>query len=70
MSVVGRIEEIYIEDGVTKASVVVNGKRIPVALTLLLSAHAGEEVVIESGFAFPKQTKVGRHERDHVNSVP
>lgn len=70
MSVVGRIDEIYIEDGVTKASVVVHGKRIPVALTLLLSAHTGDEVVIESGFAFPKQTKVRRHEGHTVKSTP
>jgi len=48
-----RIEEIFVEGGVTKARVVVNGRRLSVALTLMLDARVGDEVVLESGFAFP-----------------
>lgn len=48
-----RIEEIFVEGGVTKARVVVNGKRLSAALTLMLDARVGDEVVLESGFAFP-----------------
>ncbi len=48
-----RIEEIFVEGGVTKARVVVNGKHLSVALTLMLDARVGDEVVLESGFAFP-----------------
>jgi hypothetical protein len=49
----GTIEEIFVEGGVTKARVVVNGKRLTVALTLMLDARVRDEVVLDSGFAFP-----------------
>lgn len=49
-----KIEEIFVEGGVTKARVVANGKHLSVALTLMLDARVGDEVVLESGFAFPR----------------
>lgn len=48
-----KIEEIFVEGGVTKARVVVNGRHLSVALTLMLDARVGDVVVVESGFAFP-----------------
>lgn len=62
MRTIGRLKEIYIEDGVTKGLVVVDGKRRTVTLTLMLHAHVGDEVVIESGFAFPTPSALRRAE--------
>jgi hydrogenase maturation factor len=49
--VTGRIVEIYVEDGVTKAKASVSGAFIRVALTLLMNARVGDEILIESGVA-------------------
>lgn len=54
MHTIGRLEDIYVEDGLTKGLVAVEGKRRAVTLTLMLNARVGDEVMIESGFAFPK----------------
>lgn len=63
MRTIGRIEEIYIEDGVTRARVVVDGKRVPVTLTLMLNARVGDVVVVDAGLAFPKRS-LERTERE------
>jgi O-acetylhomoserine/O-acetylserine sulfhydrylase-like pyridoxal-dependent enzyme len=47
----GMIHEIFVEGGVTKARVSAGGNHITVALTLLLDARVGDEVVISSGIA-------------------
>lgn len=55
---IAKIEEMYIEDGVTKARVVDHFRRYyAVALTLMLHAHVGDEIVIESGLAVENVTR-------------
>ena len=50
----GKIAEIYLDSGVTKAKVSVGGAHIRVPLMLLMDANVGDEILIESGVAISK----------------
>jgi hydrogenase maturation factor len=48
-AVAGRLVEIYIEDGTTFGIVKVDGMFKKALLTLILDAHVGDEIAMESG---------------------
>ena len=50
----GKIAEIYLDGGVTKAKVCVGGAHIRVPLMLLMEANVGDEILIESGMAISR----------------
>ena len=50
----GRIAEIYLEDGSTRARVNVGGAQYRVLMTLLMDARVGDEVLIDSGVAISR----------------
>jgi len=50
----GKIVEIYLDGGIAKAKVSVGGAHIRVPLMLLLEAHVGDEIVIQSGLALSR----------------
>ena len=64
--VTGRIVEIYVEDGVTKAKVSVSGAFTRVALTLLMNARVGDEILIESGVGISRLDISEGKETAHV----
>ena len=66
--VTGKIAEIYIEGGITKARISVGGAQCRVIMTLLMDARVGDEVLIESGVAISKVEPVERTEASHVLS--
>lgn len=47
----GCLKDIFIEEGVTKGKVQVGGAYTTVVLTLLLDAHVGDTIVVDSGVA-------------------
>lgn len=47
----GRITEIYVEGGTTRARVSAGGAHYEVVMTLLMDARVGDDVVIDSGIA-------------------
>lgn len=52
--ITGKIVEIYVEEGVTKAKVSISGAHTRVALTLLMNARVGDQILIESGVAISR----------------
>ena len=50
----GRIEEIYVEEGMTMGKVNVRGALLRISLTFLTEAKIGDTVLIESGVAISR----------------
>ena len=50
----GRIEEIYVREGVTMGKINVRGAFVKVPLMFLTEAKVGDTIVIESGVAISK----------------
>jgi hydrogenase maturation factor len=50
----GRIEEIYVQDGMTMGRINVRGAFISVSLTFLMEAKIGDTILAESGVAISK----------------
>jgi len=63
----GRIAEIFIEGGITKAKVSVGGALFKVAMMLLMEAKVGDKVMVESGVAI---SKVDSPEEEETSNVP
>ncbi len=66
--ITGRIQEIYIEGGITRARVSVGGAQIRVVMTFLIDAHVGDVVLVDSGVAISRVQPVEREEPRHVLS--
>ena len=64
--VTGRIVEIYIEGGTTKAKVSVGGAHVRVMMTFLMEARVGDEILIESGLALTTLKPTGTKEESYV----
>jgi hydrogenase maturation factor len=64
--VTGRITEIYIEGGTTKAKVSVGGALFKVVMTLLMDARVGDEVLVDSGVALSTVQQIDTKEGSHV----
>ena len=47
----GVIDEIFVDEGITKARVLVDGNPTAVSLLLLRKARVGDEILIGSGIA-------------------
>jgi hydrogenase maturation factor len=47
----GTVTEIFLEDGVPRATVRAGDLSLPVALTLMMDVRVGDEVLIDSGIA-------------------
>jgi hydrogenase maturation factor len=62
----GRIVEIYIEGGTTKAKVSVGGAHVRVMMTFLMDARVGDEVLIESGLALSTLKSAEAKEESYV----
>jgi hydrogenase maturation factor len=68
--VTGRIVEIYIEGGATKAKVNVGGALFKVMMTLLMDARVGDNVLVDSGIALSTIDQIEMKEESHVLSNP
>ncbi|HCV43822.1 MAG TPA: hypothetical protein DGH68_10100 [Bacteroidetes bacterium] len=68
--VTGRIVEIYVEGGTTKAKVGVAGAHFRVVMTLLMDAKVGDGVLIDSGVAISTVQQIETMEVSHVLSDP
>jgi hydrogenase maturation factor len=64
--VTGKIMEIYIEGGTTKAKVSVGGACCRVVMTLLIDARVGDTVLVDSGVAISTVQQVDAMEVSHV----
>ena len=64
--ITGRITELYIEEGSTRAKVSVGGAHFKVVMTLLMEARVGDEVLIDSGVAISRVNPVQREEPAYV----
>jgi hydrogenase maturation factor len=62
----GKITEMYIEEGSTRAKVSVGGAQFKVVMTLLMEARVGDEVFIDSGVAISRVNPVERKETSYV----
>lgn len=60
----GQIEEIYIEGGTTVGRIRVGHAIIRVPLTVLIDAHVGDTIIVESGVA------ISRVEPYHIADGP
>jgi hydrogenase maturation factor len=65
--VTGNIAEIYIDGGITRSRVSVGGTQFRVVMTLLMDAHVGDTVLIDSGVAISKVKSVEHKESSHVS---
>jgi hydrogenase maturation factor len=59
----GKIEEIFVNEGMTMGKVSVRGAYLKVPLTFLMSAKVGDTIVIESGVAISKS------EQEHSSEI-
>lgn len=66
--ITGRIVEIYIEGGTTRAKVRVGGAHVTVVMTLLMEARVGDAIVIDSGIAISRVEPSEREEPLYVLS--
>jgi hydrogenase maturation factor len=64
--VTGRIVEIYIEGGTTKAKVNVGGALFKVVMTLLMDARVGDNVLVDSGVALSTMQQIETKEVSNV----
>jgi hydrogenase maturation factor len=64
--VTGRITEIYVEGGTTRAKVSVGGAQFRVMMTLLMDAHVGDNILIDSGVAISTVQPIEAKEVSHV----
>jgi hydrogenase maturation factor len=65
--VTGRIVEIYLEDGVAKAKVDVDGVFMRVPLMLVMNTRVGDEILVGSGVAVAKVESRERKEPQYVS---
>jgi hydrogenase maturation factor len=68
--VTGRILEIYLENGIAKAKVSVDGAIMRVPLMLVMDSRVGDEILIESGVAISRLEQCPRKEPEHVSGNP
>ena len=61
--ITGKIEEIFVSEGMTMGKVSVRGAYLRVPLTFLMSAEVGDTIVIESGVAISKS------EQEHASKI-
>jgi hypothetical protein len=47
----GTIREVYMEDGIAKATVFASGTIMRVPLTLMMEAKVGDEILVDAGVA-------------------
>ena len=66
--VTGRILDIYIEGGITKAKVSVAGAQFRVVMTFLMDAKVGDNVLVDSGVAISTVQSIEMEEPGHVLS--
>ena len=66
--VTGRILDIYIEGGITKAKVSVSGAQFRVVMTFLMDARVGDDVLVDSGVAISTVQPIEMEESGHVLS--
>ncbi len=66
----GVIDEIFVENGSTKARVIVDGSITTVSLILLRSARVGDELTIGSGIALSVIESKTAKRNEHVLSYP
>lgn len=52
--ITGRVTEIYIEGGTTRAKVSVGGAQFSVVMTLLMDARVGDEILVDGGVAISR----------------
>jgi hydrogenase maturation factor len=64
--ITGRITEIFVEGGATRAKVSVGGAQFRVMLTLLMDAHVGDNILIDSGVAISTVQPMEAKEVSHV----
>lgn len=64
--ITGRITEIYVEGGTTRAKVSVGGAQFRVMMTLLMDAHVGDNILIDSGVAISTVQPIEAKEVSHV----
>jgi hydrogenase maturation factor len=50
----GRITEIFLEDGIPRATVRIGEVSLPVMLTLMMDVRVGDEILIDSGIALSR----------------
>jgi hydrogenase maturation factor len=50
----GRITEIFLEDGIPRATVRIGEVALPVTLTLMMDVRVGDEILIDSGIALSR----------------
>ena len=62
----GRLVEIYIEDGTTFGIVEVDGMSKKTLLTLILDAHVGDQITVESGMGVSILHDGDEEETSHV----
>jgi hydrogenase maturation factor len=65
--VTGRIVEIFLEDGVAKAKVDVDGVFMSVPLMLVMNTRVGDEILVGSGVAIAKVEGRERKEPQYVS---
>jgi hydrogenase maturation factor len=64
----GVIDEIFVEDGVTKARLDSNGKQTTVSLLLLRDARVGDEIIVGAGIALSLAEPKAKRRKDYVLS--
>lgn len=62
--VTGRILELYIEGGITRARVNVGGAQFRVVMTFLMDARVGDSILVDSGVAISTVQPVEREETE------
>ena len=62
--VTGRILELYIESGITRAKVNVGGAQFRVVMTFLMDARVGDNILVDSGVAISTVRPVEREETE------
>ena len=50
----GEITEIFVEEGSTRAKVLVDGSYLNVPIFLLMNARVGDQIIIDDGIALSK----------------
>jgi hydrogenase maturation factor len=63
----GRVTEIYIEKGVTKAKVSTGDAFLHVPLTLLMDIHVGDDIMVRAGVAVAKSESHTVKETENVS---
>lgn len=64
--ITGRVAEIYIEGGTTRARVSVGGAQFSVVMMLLMDVRVGDEILIDGGVAISRVELTGQEESAYV----